>query len=261
MFQTSLRKAGIISACKKRRYPGRDSLNQLTPVPRGRDIRLDPSPACVIFDLDDTLCDHHRSREVRVDYAFQPFIPDITQRRAAVDEAIAIDLFGTDHFAEVLERYNVASQPAIDEVIERYLSDRFRGLLLHDDSVWGLNIIAESVPIGLITNGPTNIQQPKIDMLEIEHHFDFVVISESVGYWKPDPRIFEIGLEKAGLTAGDVIYVGDNPEADIGGAQAAGIRAVWMNRASIAWPREELPDLEVRDMRELVMALGLKDRD
>lgn len=234
-------------------------MNQTTPVPRGRDYRIDPSPKCVIFDLDDTLCDHHRSRQVRVDYAFQPFISDPTERRAAVDEAITIDLFGTDHFPDVLERYNVTSQSALDEVIERYISDRFRGLLLHDDSVWGLNIIADSVPIGLITNGPTDIQQPKIDLLEIEHHFDFVVISESVGVWKPDPRIFEIGLEKIGMSADDVIYVGDNPVADIGGAQAAGIRGIWMNRAARPWPRKELPDLEVRDMAELVTALELKD--
>lgn len=236
-------------------------MNQATPIPRGRDYRIDPTPACVIFDLDDTLCDHHRSREVRVDYAFQPFIPDATARKAAVDEAITIDIFGTEHFPDVLARYGVDSTTAIDEVIERYISDRFRGLLLHDDSIWGMNIIAEAVPIGLITNGPTNIQQPKIDLLEIEHHFNFVVISESVGVWKPDPRIFEIGLEHVGMSAESVIYVGDNPEADIGGAQAAGLRAIWMNRAARSWPREELPDLEVRDMAELVNALGLKEND
>jgi putative hydrolase of the HAD superfamily len=49
-----------------------------------------------------------------------------------------------------------------------------------------------------------------------------------------------------------VLHVGDDPEADIEGARAAGLRAVWLNRGGVPWPaRSEAPELRVRSLVEL----------
>jgi putative hydrolase of the HAD superfamily len=47
---------------------------------------------------------------------------------------------------------------------------------------------------------------------------------------KPDPRIFAIALDQLGCVPDEAMMVGDNWSADIVGAQAAGLRAVWINR-------------------------------
>ena len=59
---------------------------------------------------------------------------------------------------------------------------------------------------------------------------DGVVTSASVGARKPDPRIFEAGLELAGCAAAEALHVGDTPAEDVAGAHAANIRAVLIDR-------------------------------
>jgi FMN hydrolase / 5-amino-6-(5-phospho-D-ribitylamino)uracil phosphatase len=225
-------------------------------IPRGYDYRLDPLPRLVLFDLDDTLCDHASSLANRVRHAFEPFFEDDLLHRAAGD-AIARSREGTAHFAEILGHYGVESANAAELARERYLSDRYRGLRLYDDSLGAIACVKSVAGIGMITNGPTSIQQPKIDLLEIEHHFPFILISESVGIWKPDPAIFEMALEIAGVHADDAIYVGDSPVADVPGARAAGMRSVWINRAGADWTGDEPPHVEIRDLDELLVSLGI----
>ncbi len=225
-------------------------------IPRGKEMRLDPVPKVVIFDLDDTLCDHAFSVQSKVRYSFEPFIdPDLLDE--AVNTALARSRWGSDHFAELFLELGVTDTEAVAEARARYVSDRFRDLMLYDDALTALDAIRDVAGVGMITNGPTDIQQPKIDLLEIEPLFPFILISGSVGIWKPDPAIFEMALDKAGASPEEAIYVGDSPIADVPGAHSVGMRPVWMNRAGIDWPGEEPPHLEVRTMTELVVAMGM----
>lgn len=57
----------------------------------------------------------------------------------------------------------------------------------------------------------------------------FVVDSGKVGIEKPDPRIFEIALELAGLPAAEVVYVGDLYPVDVVGARRAGLIPVLLD--------------------------------
>ena len=65
-----------------------------------------------------------------------------------------------------------------------------------------------------------------LSSFDLEKYFDCIVISDEVGCVKPDKRIFEIALEKTNLKPGEVLFVGDNPKDDIGGAQNAGITPI-----------------------------------
>lgn len=58
------------------------------------------------------------------------------------------------------------------------------------------------------------------------HHFDAVVDSWHLGVTKPDPAIFAHALERLQVDAAHALMVGDSMKADVGGAMAAGIRAV-----------------------------------
>lgn len=66
-----------------------------------------------------------------------------------------------------------------------------------------------------------------------EHEFEFVIASSDYGVRKPDPLIFRAALSRAGLSAGDVWFCGDQIEADVFGAQNAGLFPVWYEEQTI----------------------------
>lgn len=59
------------------------------------------------------------------------------------------------------------------------------------------------------------------------HDFEFILATSEYMYRKPNRRIFEFALEKAGLKPEEVWYIGDNYECDIEGARNAGLFPVW----------------------------------
>ena len=64
----------------------------------------------------------------------------------------------------------------------------------------------------------------------ISHYFDSMVTSCEVGQMKPHPRLFTQSLSELGVEAAEAVMVGDDLRADIGGALAAGMHAVWIRR-------------------------------
>ncbi len=66
-----------------------------------------------------------------------------------------------------------------------------------------------------------------------EHRFEFVIASSDYGVRKPDPLIFRAALSRAGLTPEETWFCGDQIEADVFGAQAAGIFPVWYEEQTI----------------------------
>jgi putative hydrolase of the HAD superfamily len=58
---------------------------------------------------------------------------------------------------------------------------------------------------------------------------EFVLDSSEVGVEKPDPRIFRLALERAGLAPDEAVYVGDIYSIDVLGARAAGMGAVLLD--------------------------------
>lgn len=65
----------------------------------------------------------------------------------------------------------------------------------------------------------------------LEDRFDTVVASLEEGVEKPDPRLFLLALERLGVHPSAALHVGDNPEDDVEGARAAGMRALLLDRA------------------------------
>jgi putative hydrolase of the HAD superfamily len=60
-------------------------------------------------------------------------------------------------------------------------------------------------------------------------YFTHTLISEEVGINKPQPGIFEIALERNGITADEAVMIGDSYSSDITGAKAAGIDQIWIH--------------------------------
>ena len=67
---------------------------------------------------------------------------------------------------------------------------------------------------------------------------DFVIDSAVVGVEKPDPRIFVLGLEQAGVAAHEAVYIGDLYSVDVLGSRAAGLEAILLDPRGLWGPRD-----------------------
>lgn len=87
----------------------------------------------------------------------------------------------------------------------------------------------------------------------LRDYFEFVVDSGRVGCEKPDPQIFRIALNQAGLAPEEAVYCGDLLHVDIAGANAAGIPAVLLDPAG-THPNATCP--RIGSIAELPALLG-----
>ena len=115
-----------------------------------------------------------------------------------------------------------------------------------------INTIKMHVKVGIITNGSTQRQKAKIFNTNINRCFDTVIISEEVGFSKPDKRIFEIALNKLNVQPEDALFVGDDIEKDIGGCQNALIKGIWFNPHMIKNDTGIIPYAEIHSFDRLL---------
>jgi HAD superfamily hydrolase (TIGR01549 family) len=238
----------------------------MTPQP------LDPRPKAVIFDLDDTLCDYAAAREERLRRAFTLSVDGGVRSRDATDldrmiaESIRLHPHGADHFEELFARFGIRDARAARAAADWYRENRFHGLRLFPGVEALFSTVRDALsvdeskaarPIGIVTNGPTEVQRAKLDLLGIGRLVDFVLVSEEFGVAKPDPEIFREALRLAGVRPEEAICVGDSVEFDMAGANAAGIPTVWVNRQERPWPEPDPPPTrEIHSLADLPRLLG-----
>ncbi len=85
--------------------------------------------------------------------------------------------------------------------------------------------------------------------------FDTVVVSAKVNKRKPSPEIFQNALKLMGISAGDAVFVGDTADADVGGAHAVGMKAVYIKRRVEQTLERFKPDVVIESLAELPSAL------
>jgi putative hydrolase of the HAD superfamily len=221
------------------------------------------APPLVLFDLDDTLCDYSGARVGRLRTAYGDAFAAAGMRGidldAVIDESLAIHQHGCHHFPEVLARHGMTNARLAAQAQRWYLSHRFLGLGLYDDAREVL-ARARAMPgvraIGLVTNGPADVQRDKIDLLALWSKIDFAVISGEIGIEKPDAGIFAEALRRGSARAGEAIYIGDSPEFDMEGARNAGIARIWMNRTGMPWPLSTpAPEYQASSLADVVAIL------
>jgi putative hydrolase of the HAD superfamily len=228
---------------------------------------MSPAPRLILFDLDDTLCDYASARSIRLRTAFLLGLDAVDAPAVDLDDLIAQSLaihpHGTEHFTELFTKNGIEDARAAAVAGEWYRANRFHSLELFADAVETLEAVRRLQPertIGMITNGPTEVQRSKIGLLDLERRVDFLVISEEFGASKPDPTIFAEALRLGNATAREAVFIGDSPEHDIAGAKAAGIRSVWVNRTGRPWTADGLsPDAIAHDLHDVRTLLGIDE--
>ena len=116
--------------------------------------------------------------------------------------------------------------------------------------------LARDYELALVTNGASCLQREKLDASGLGAFFSAVVVSADLRTRKPDPVVLRRALDLLGVTADEAVMVGDNPDTDIAGALACGMRAVHVADAHDG----EYPDgvaraISLADVPALVRAL------
>jgi len=115
-----------------------------------------------------------------------------------------------------------------DEMYQWLRQDRFDRLF--SDAVPALQSLRDlGMPMAVLSNFASRLES-QLSTWGVRDYFDFVVISSVVGMAKPDPRIFDLTVTKAGHPPHRLLYVGDHVGDDIEGAQGAGLDAVLIDR-------------------------------
>ncbi len=86
--------------------------------------------------------------------------------------------------------------------------------------------------IGMISNSDGSIERIVTEG-GLRSYFSFILDSRVVGVEKPDPRIFQIALERAAVMPGEALYIGDLYSIDVLGARAAGLDAILLDPAGL----------------------------
>ena len=116
--------------------------------------------------------------------------------------------------------------------------------------------LAARFPLVSLTNGNADIER-----IGIAHLFRFSISSRDCGIAKPAPEIFHAACERLGLPPQAVLHVGDDPDLDVAGARAAGLRTAWINRSGAVWSHAQQPDLIANDLFALAEQLVAVEDD
>ena len=194
----------------------------------------------VLFDLDNTLFDRDHTFLAWAQWFTRERLglPVDAAGRETVDLLVAMDANGYGSRAAMFQEIK-RRHPALAATVERLMTDFYQEHVSHvalgDDTRRLLEALDRAnLPFGIITNGSAH-QMLKIERLGLARRTDCVYISEVFGARKPAASIFLAAAGTLGLPPAEILFVGDNPEADIAGAAGVGMRTAWLRRGR-AWP-------------------------
>lgn len=226
----------------------------------------------LIFDLDGTLCTYGLNLEDSLEKCFEDVDDEITEITAedyeeefgsqfdmAIDDEVERpDLnFRERIFVNLLsgeEEGKVGTPLSEDEALElarKFTEIREGSLHLFDEVPEVLKGLRGEFKLGMLTNGPSDLQRSKIEVLGIEPWFEDIVVSGEHGMAKPDPGIFEVSLSRLNTSPDDTVYIGNSLKYDVLGAKNAGIPVIWRKDESEEEIEEARPDLVIEDLTPL----------
>ena len=200
----------------------------------------------VIFDIDNTLYDFDLGHEAGMNavlcYCKDNLGIKKKEARALIKEAMEIQIEragmqnGAIHnrlirFQIMLEKRGLPIFPHALNLMELYWNTLLDTAVPEEGLRDLLNELKlRGIKLGIGTNMTAEIQFEKLEVLELDSFFDFIVTSEEINIDKPDPRFFELCVKKAGYSSAEIAFIGDSYDIDIRGAEAVGMKGVLYTR-------------------------------
>lgn len=150
----------------------------------------------------------------------------------------------------VAEALEIAPRMAADHL--RHTTDYFAPL---PGAVEAVRELSRKYRLIVVSNGFSEVQYTKIDRSGLRECFEDIVLSEEVGIQKPNPGIYHLALRRNGLSADEVLMIGDSHFSDISGAAAAGIDQLWLVGDGSKKKEGQSATYELPELRDVVMML------
>ena len=226
-----------------------------------------PSKPLLIFDLDGTLVsttprmidEFHRLVSQLANIELSPkdvreaerwnhyyqmpsteYIQDLSQSNGHRNKEYWIR-YATRHFEILHLSPELAAkivEPLVDRLIEYNQTVKRQEKIMEDAEPTLKYLKTAGFRIALLTNRDN--QFPPIMLDGLGQYFENIIKAGEVGLWKPDPRIFQLALERLKVNASNAYYIGDNYYSDILGAESAGIKPILVDRQGL-FPEARCP--------------------
>jgi len=162
------------------------------------------------------------------------------------DKVVNLEEVRLEAFRQTLREVGRPNDALALRLNQVYLKHRFGDIKLFDDVFPAFKALQEKYTLGILSNGNSYPAR-----CGLEGMFQFVVFSQDYDVEKPNSRLFQIALEKAGCSRHQLLHVGDSLQDDVTGAINAGIRCVWLNRKQVKSNLNLKIDHEISSLLEL----------
>lgn len=216
----------------------------------------------IFFDIDDTIFSYARCGRNALEKTFQvcgfPYSDEAHAFFRQVDEALwsrqkegllTIDQVLTARADAMATRFHKPEQsPLFQATFLQKLGEEVETEpFARETLAW----LGERVILCGASNGVYEIQRARLEKAGLLSHFTHLFVSDAVGAEKPDPSFFQVCLKTCALPPEQVLMVGDSLQADMAGAEAAGLDRCWYNPKRLP-PDSRYPvTYEIMDLREV----------
>lgn len=219
----------------------------------------------LIFDLDNTLTDFMRMKEVSIDAAIEGMIDaGLAMSREEAKRRI-YEIYAREgiEYQQVFDQFLRETLGEIDykmhaAAIVAYRRAREASLILYPHVKHTLiQLMKRGLRLAVLSDAPRTQAWLRLCTLGLHHMFDEVLAFEDTGTLKPSGEPFRAVLGRMGLAPSEVLMIGDWPERDMVGASKVGIRTVFARYGDTKETTVSGADFEIDDIIEI---LGILDR-
>ncbi|MEI5989215.1 HAD family hydrolase [Enterococcus crotali] len=210
----------------------------------------------IVFDVDDTIYDQQQPFRNAINAVFPSVKPEdmhtlYIRFRFHSDETfpkVMSDEWTLEYmrFFRINESLKDLGYPSVSQenglIFQKTYEDELDNIVMHPEVKKVFDFLKEkNIPMGIITNGPTDHQFKKVKQLQLENWVptDNIIISQSTGFQKPEKEIFDLAAKEFGMDCERTLYVGDSFENDIAGAKNGGWKSLWFNHRLREMPADE----------------------
>ncbi|RNI23246.1 HAD family hydrolase [Flexivirga caeni] len=214
----------------------------------------------VLLDVDNTLLDNTTAMLAAGLAAMAALWPQFTaEQHVAMAERYRLDPGGAferymrgdndyrvmraERLRDVAAAYGV---PVPDDALEIYES-AFRPVFAQEqrtfeDVIPFAERCAEAgLRVAVLTNSSDELTAEKFERTGLTGRLGSITTRDTLGFGKPDPRVFRHACAGLGVEPGDTAYIGDEWAADVEGSRAAGLQPIWITRGGRAAAPEADP--------------------
>jgi putative hydrolase of the HAD superfamily len=155
--------------------------------------------------------------------------------------------FWTGVYDGMLEELELPGGDGLRDTLYGAFTDMGNYVLFDDVEPMLESLGPTDITLGIVSNFEAWLED-LLGLLGVRDSFPVRVVSGLVGIEKPDPRIYELALKRAGVAAADAVFVGDNPEFDVAPPRSLGMFTVLVDRRG---RYEEHDGARIADMSEL----------